>query len=416
MKELGRFSVGTGDRFGREGAAQIAAFSKLRAHGVEADIVWNKSNREHNIIGTGPEHQRAAAAAAVKATGWSGAWFVDADHVGLGTVDRFIPHCDFFTLDVADFIGKAADPALVDAFVQRHADLSKVDVPACPLPLDLSPARVRAAAERYLVAVREAAQVYRRVAGEKGEGSFVAEVSMDETETPQSPAELLVILAALADEGVPVATVAPKFTGRFNKGMDYVGDVAVFLKEFEADARVARRASELFGLPKGLKLSVHSGSDKYALYPGIGRIIRSGGFGLHLKTAGTTWLEELVGLAEAGGEGLSVAKDVYRQAYGRFDELVAPYAAVVDIKRGALPKPELVDSWDAAAFAQALRHVKGGTAMDPNLRQLLHVGFKVAAQMGSRWLDALDTHKADVGRNVTANLYERHLVPLFLEA
>jgi hypothetical protein len=416
MKELGRFSVGTGDRFGREGAAQIAAFTELRTRGVQADIVWNKSNREHNIIGTEPADQQAAAASAVKATGWSGAWFVDADHVGLGTVDRFIPHCDFFTLDVADFIGKAADPSAVDAFVKRHADLSKVDVPSCPLPLDLSPARVRAAAERYLVAVGEAAQVYRRVAQKKGAGSFVAEVSMDETETPQSPAELLVILAALADEGVPVATVAPKFTGRFNKGMDYVGDVAGFLKEFEADARVARRASELFGHPKGLKLSVHSGSDKYALYPGIGRIIRSGGFGLHLKTAGTTWLEELVGLAEAGGEGLQVAKDVYRQAYGRFDELVAPYAAVVDIERGALPKPGQVDSWNAAAFAAALRHVKGGTAMDPNLRQLLHVGFKVAAEMGSRWLDALDAHKAVVGRNVTANLYERHLVPLFLEA
>ncbi len=416
MKQLGRFSVGTGDRFGREGTAQIAAFSALRSHGVEADIVWNKSNREHLIIGTGPADQQAAAAAAVKATGWTGAWFVDADHVGLATVDRFVPHCDFFTLDVADFIGKPADPGAVEAFLQRHADLARVDVPACPLPLDLSAGQVRKAAERYLVATAEAARVYRRVLELKGKGTFVAEVSMDETETPQSPAELLVILAALADEGVPVATIAPKFTGRFNKGMDYVGNVAGFLKEFEADARVARRASELFGLPKGLKLSVHSGSDKYALYPGIGKIIRSGDFGLHLKTAGTTWLEELVGLAEAGGEGLQVARDVYRSAHGRFDELVGPYAAVVDIDRKALPSPDTVDSWNAGQFASALRHVPGGTMMDPNVRQLLHVGYKVAAEMGRRWLDALETHKADAARNVTANLYERHLVPLFLDS
>jgi len=416
MKQLGRFSVGTGDRFGREGAAQIAAFAELRGHGVEADIVWNKSNREHLIIGTGPADQQAAAAGAVKSTGWTGSWFVDADHVGLATVDRFVPHCDFFTLDVADFIAKPADPGAVEAFLKRHSDLARVDVPKSPLPLDLSPERVRKAAERYLVATAEAARVYRRVVELKGAGTFVAEVSMDETETPQSPAEPLVILAALADEGVPVATIAPKFTGRFNKGMDYVGNVAGFLKEFEADARVASRAAELFGLPAGLKLSVHSGSDKYALYPGIGKIIRSGGFGLHLKTAGTTWLEELVGLAEAGGEGLKVAQDVYRSAYGRFDELVGPYAAVVDIDRKALPTPDTVDSWNTARFASALRHVPGGTQMDPNLRQLLHVGYKVAAEMGNRWLDALEAHKADAARNVTANLFERHLVPLFLEA
>lgn len=420
MKELGRYSVGTGDRFGREGRAQIAAFEGLRDRarklGREADaaIVWNKSNREHLICGTGPADQAAAAAAAVKASGWAGKWFVDADHVGLATVDRFAPHCDFFTLDVADYIGKPASPDAVEAFAKAHADLHKVDVPGCPVSLGLSPDKVRAAASRYLVAVAEAAKVYRRVVELRGEGTFVAEVSMDETETPQTPAELLVILAGLADEGVPARTIAPKFSGRFNKGMDYVGDVAAFLREFEADARVARRASELFGLPAELKLSVHSGSDKYAIYPGIGKIIRGAGLGLHLKTAGTTWLEELIGLAEAGGEGLKVAKDVYRAAYGRFDELVGPYAAVVDIDRSALPAPDAVDSWDAAGFAAALRHAPGRPGMDPNLRQLLHVGYKVAAEMGERWFAALEKHRADAARNVTENLLERHLSPLFL--
>ena len=415
MKELGKYSIGTGDRFGREGEAQIAAFRALRERGVEATIVWNKSNREHVIVGSGPADQKAAAEAAVKASGWDGQWFVDADHVGLATVDRFVPHCDFFTLDVADYIGKPANAADVDAFVRRHADLSGVTVARCPLPLDMSPMRVRASAARYLTAVHEAAKVYRRIAELKGAGAFVTEVSMDETATPQTPEELLVILAALADEGVPVATIAPKFSGRFNKGMDYVGDVAAFLREFEADALVARRAAELFGLPSGLKLSVHLGSDKYSLYPGIGRIIREDGLGIHLKTAGTTWLEELVGLAEAGGEGLQVAKDIYKAACGRFEELVGPYAEVVDIDRAALPAPGDVGTWSAERFVASLRHVPGGKAMDPNLRQLLHVGYKVAAEMGPRWLHALGKNRASAARNVTANLFDRHLTPLFLQ-
>ena len=284
MKTIGKYSIGTGDRFGRQGVAQIAAFRKAREKGVNVEIVWNKSNREHNLIGTQPADQRAAADGAIRASGWDGPYLVDADHVGLATVDRFASHCDFFTLDVADFIGISADPAAVEAFLAKHKDL-----PSSPgLPAVLDAASMRAAANRYLYAVGEAAKTYRRVVELRGKDDFVTEVSMDETETPQSPAELAVILAALADEGVPVQTIAPKFSGRFNKGVDYVGNVSDFLKEFEADVRVTRWASRALGLPDSLKLSIHSGSDKFSLYPGIGAIIRKEGAGLHLKTAGTT--------------------------------------------------------------------------------------------------------------------------------
>ncbi|MDP3179092.1 MAG: tagaturonate epimerase family protein, partial [Spirochaetaceae bacterium] len=345
MHKLERFSIGTGDRFGMEGEAQIAAFEKAKAAGVSASIVWNKSNREHKLIGTEPADQRAAADRAIAATGWKGSYFVDADHIGLATVDRFAPHCDFFTIDVADFIGEAAPAAMVDAFVARRGNL----VAASGLPAALDAAALRAAASRYLIAVAEAAKVYRRIAELRGAGTFAVEVSMDETADPQSPAELAVILAALADEGVSVATIAPKFSGRFNKGVDYVGDVAAFLKEFEADVKVALWAPKALGLPEGLKLSVHSGSDKFSLYPGIGEIVRRLGAGLHLKTAGTTWLEEIVGLAEAGGAGLAMAKEIYRAAYSRYDELVAPYAPVVDIDRAKLPTPDSVERWDSAA-------------------------------------------------------------------
>ena len=90
---------------------------------------------------------------------------------------------------------------------------------------------------------------------------------MDETDEPQRPEELLFILAAIAAENIPVQTIAPKFTGRFNKGVDFAGDVGRFNREFEADVCVIKSAVEAFGLPEDLKLSVHSGSDKFSFIP-----------------------------------------------------------------------------------------------------------------------------------------------------
>jgi tagaturonate epimerase len=108
----------------------------------------------------------------------------------------------------------------------------------------------------------------------------------------------------ISREGIPVQTIAPKFTGRFNKGGDYVGDLTQFEKEFDEDLSVIAFAIREFGLADTLKLSVHSGSDKFSIYSIINRLIKKHDCGLHVKTAGTTWLEEVIGLAESGGEGL----------------------------------------------------------------------------------------------------------------
>ena len=174
-----------------------------------------------------------------------------------------------------------------------------------------------------------------------------------------------------------------------------------------------RYACSRLKLPGNLKLSVHSGSDKFRIYGPIRSVLKKTGAGLHLKTAGTTWLEEVVGLAEAGGAGLALAKEVYTAALGRFDELCGPYAEVIDIDRKALPPAATVATWDSAAFVAALRHDQASPGYNPNLRQLLHVGYKVAAEMGGRYLEALDKHRVSVARNVEANLYERHIKPLF---
>jgi hypothetical protein len=407
--------LGIGDRFAHEAEAQLLACQMAAQRGVEVTPVWNKSNREHTIIGSEPAGTRAAADAAVRALGWKGAYHVDADHIRMETVDRFMPHSDFFTIDVADFIGQPAEPRAVAAFADRHPELAgKLAVPNMAQPFEATRAEVERLAAKYLVAVQAAGGIYRHIAKAKGEGTFIIEVSMDETDSPQTPSELLVILAAIADEGIPAQTIAPKFTGRFNKGVDYVGDVAQFEREFNDDLAIIACAVARYGLPANLKLSVHSGSDKFSIYPAMRRALKRHGAGVHLKTAGTTWLEECIGLAEAGGDGLALAKEIYAEALAHVDELCAPYATVIDIRRAKLPAAATVNGWTSAQFVSALCHDPRDPAFNPHLRQLLHVGFKVAPKMGGRYLKQLNRCRATIARHVTANLFERHIQPLFL--
>ena len=239
-------------------------------------------------------------------------------------------------------------------------------------------------------------------------------MSMDETDSPQTPAELLIILAAIADEGIPIQTIAPKFTGRFNKGVDYQGDLAKFCEEFSDDVATIAFAVSKYDLPANLKLSVHSGSDKFSIYRPMREALKKFDAGVHLKTAGTTWLEELIGLAEAGGEGLQLAKDVYAQAYEQRETLCAPYAAVISIDVKKLPLPEAVNGWSSEQYQNALRHVQSNPEFNSDLRQLLHVGFKVAAKLGPKYLGFLDQFAPTIGKNVTENLYDRHIKPVFV--
>ena len=413
--ELPRFSIGVGDRFAHQAKAQLQACIMAANAGVEVVPVWNKSNREHMIIGSEPSATRAAADAAVKELGWTKPYFLDADHINLKTVHRFLDPCDFFTLDVADLIGQPAKPEDVVAFLSAHHELiGEVVIPHIAEPFKTDRAFVEGVANKFLAAVKHAGEIYRLLVENKGIGRFVPEVSMDETDYPQTPVELLIILAMIADEHIPIQTIAPKFTGRFNKGVDYVGDVPQFTKEFNEDIAAIAFAIRTYGLPHNLKLSVHSGSDKFSIYKSIHDATIKFNVGVHLKTAGTTWLEEVIGLAEAGGNGLLIAKEVYSEAYAHSEELCAPYATVIDIDPAKLPTPEEVNGWTSDQFTGALRHVQSNPAYNQSLRQLIHVGFKVAAKMGSRYLEALEANEEVVAKNVTTNLFERHIKPVFL--
>ena len=378
---IGKYSFGVGDRFAHEGVNQLKALIEAEERfGVHFVPVWNKSNREHQIVGTEPMETRREADAAVAALGYKDQYFVDADHINLNNVDRFIEASDFFTIDVADYIGKTGTVE-----------------------------------ERFLPAIKEAGKIYRHIAERKGADNFVTEVSMDEVDEAQTPEELRYILKELAAENIPLQTIAPKFTGRFNKGVDYRGDLALFEKEFEQDLLVIKEAVKEYGLPENLKLSIHSGSDKFSIYPIMGRLIRKHDAGIHIKTAGTTWLEENIGLAVADPAALELAKKIYVNALGRMEELTVPYATVIDVDVDKLPSPEEVAGWDAETYARTMRHNQEDPLYNPSFRQLIHVSYKIAAELGDEFYPALEKHTDVIGEQITANLCERHIKRLFCE-
>lgn len=408
--ELGKISIGMGDRFAHQGVAQLRAIVKANQAGHDISPVWNKSNREHIYVHSHPADVRKEADHAVATLGFKGKYFVDADHINLSTVAPFVETADFFTLDVAAFIGKPSAEEEIQKFVDSCAAyVGELQIPGIQSPITVTRELLVEIASKFLAATQQASEIYQYLVDKKGKGNFITEVSMDEVEHPQTPVYLFFILKMLADKGVPAQTIAPKFTGRFNKGVDYRGDLDQFAREFEEDILVIDYAVQQFGLPKELKLSVHSGSDKFSIYPIMASIIKKHDKGLHLKTAGTTWLEEVIGLALAGGDGLEMAKEIYAGSYNRREELCAPYADVIDIDPARLPSVEEVNSWSGDKLANTLRHIPGHPDYNADFRQLVHVAYKVAAEKGDAYYAMLEKYSEVVGNCVEENIYERHL-------
>lgn len=414
MKTLSKYSIGMGDRFGHQGGAQLCAILTAAEKGIEITPVWNKSNREHTTIGTQPADVRAEADSVTKSAGYNKPYFVDADHINLETVDRFIECSDFFTIDVASFIGKKADEKDLVVFLNNvEKYVGNIEIPGTKLTFTTTKSQIRQIAEKYLFAALKASEIFTKIDKAKGRDNFITEVSMDEVPQPQTPVELFFILKMLASENIPVQTIAPKFSGRFNKGVDYAGNPEEFAVEFESDLLIIDYAIKEFDLPENLKMSIHSGSDKFAIYPHIGSIIKKYNKGVHLKTAGTTWLEEVIGLAESGGMAFDFVRQIYIDSLEKIDELCAPYADVIDINVAALPSKGEVLNWDAKKFASSLRHIPGNPGYNSNMRQLIHVAYKLAAHNMDDFYALLDANKKTVSQCVYENIYDRHIRRLF---
>ena len=414
MKTLGKYSMGLGDRFGHQGSAQLEAIITASQKGVEITPVWNKSNREHNIIGTEPSDVRNEADMVTKKAGFDKPYFVDADHINFDSVDRFIEASDFFTIDVANYIGVRANEKEILSFLSvAEKYMGEIKIPGTQLSFKTSQSHVKEIAEKYLFAVIKAFEVYRKIEIIKGTGNFITEVSLDEVSQPQTPEDLFFIFMMLASKNIPLQTIAPKFSGRFNKGVDYTGNPLLFAKEFEADLMIIDFAVKEFGLPENLKISVHSGSDKFSIYPYVGSIIKKHDKGIHIKTAGTSWLEEIIGLTQSGGEALYFVKELYFKSLEDIEELCAPYADVIDIKVSALPTRQGVTTWESDKFSNALRHNMASTDYNPDMRQLIHIAYKVAASHIMDYVGLLETNEDVISQCVYENLYYRHICPLF---
>lgn len=413
---LGKYSIGTGDRFGQQGNAQLKAVIKAKnSDRVMIYPVWNKSHRENEIIGTNHNEVREEADAATEELNWKEPYFVDADHITQEIVDPYIQPSNFFTIDVADYIGKPANEVDKKEFLKQNRSLiGEVSILGISESFVVSEEFLDEWCNQYLHAIKEAGKLYSYIKQKKTNGEAVFEISMDEVETPQTPLELFFILKSLAEHDVNIHTIAPKFTGEFYKGVDYVGNVDQFVKEFDEDLYVIEYSIKEFDLPENLKLSVHSGSDKFSLYPRIRELINNHNTGLHLKTSGTTWLEEFIGLAESGDDGLDMVYKIYSEAFGRYDELTDPYLPVIDINKSELPSPSEFSEWTGKQITDAVEHNPDHPEFHSGLRQFIHCSYKIAAEQGESFINLLVQNQSRISVRVTDNLYQRHIKPLFV--
>jgi tagaturonate epimerase len=270
-------SFGFGDRLGLATPGHLAAVRKFDF----APIFVQQSIREMERTQRTPQQIMKAAVTTLTACGYSGAWGADADHLKLPEhVDRTAAagFC-FFTIDPSVHVGKGALTAELESLYLKR----KFEVPDLG-ELQFDRASLRSAAVKYARALEHVALMGRHIAETMGTRPFEIEVSVDETDEPTSALDHLFIGLELRRHRVPrVISVAPRFVGEFEKGIDFKGDLKEFESTLQQHMAIARHCGPY-------KISVHSGSDKFAVYPIVGRVC---GELLHVKTAGTSYLEAL---------------------------------------------------------------------------------------------------------------------------
>ncbi|MGC9347648.1 MAG: tagaturonate epimerase family protein [Anaerolineae bacterium] len=393
-------SAGTGDRLGLATPGHVRA---VREVGGIAPIFAQQSMRENARTNRTPQEVVDDAMWGILQEGWRERWGADADH--LKTTDH-IDMCvaagyTFFTIDPGDHVDNAAHTDTSETLWRKFEVLPWSQLNEYPdamrsryvgsqhiieeetLVFD-EEALLRAAC-KYGAALAHTSRMYHHLAAAKGMETFELEVSVDETETPTSPLEHIFIAMELSRLGVEWVSLAPRYVGRFEKGVDYIGDLDVFETEFAKHAAIARSLG-------GYKLSIHSGSDKFSIYPLMAK--HSQGLA-HLKTAGTSYLEALRAVA-------GVAPELFRQilalAIERYDEDRATYHVSAD--RDKVPPPE---SLDDAELAGVLDTFDG--------REVLHVTFGSALDAyGEELKEVLDAHE-EAHYAALKTHFVRHLRP-----
>ncbi|MCL5998767.1 MAG: tagaturonate epimerase family protein [Chloroflexi bacterium] len=354
-----RKSAGCGDRLGLATPGHVQA---IRACGAMAPIFAQQSIREMARTQRSPQQVVDEAMWGVFQEGWHEGYGADADHLKTTEdIDRCVAAgFTFYTFDpgvhVGHVEGLSFDTLPWDKLETKPSDL------LANYASQFDAATVKHAMLKYGRAIAHVTYLYRYLQGAMKGRPFEVEVSVDETEQPTSYAEHFVIAGELRRMGVEWVSLAPRFVGRFEKGVDYIGDLHAFESDCAAHVRVARHWGPY-------KLSIHSGSDKFSIYPIVSRLA---GDMVHLKTAGTSYLEALRTVAY-GDPGLF--QKVYALAHDRYGEDRASYHVSADPARAPGPKLE--------GFAEPDRLAAVLDQFDA--RQMLHVCFgSILAVYGDR--------------------------------
>jgi tagaturonate epimerase len=374
-------SFGFGDRLGLATPGHIAA---VKGTGL-APIFAQQSVRENARTGRTPQQVMDDAKCAVEAAKWDAPWGADADH--LKTVDDLPAFVSagytFFTVDPGAHVDNAADTDPLSVVQEKAKGQNWDELSALYLTENgetgfgaFKSETLLRALVKYGRAISHTIAMFRRLSELKE--SFDFEVSVDETDAPTTPLEHFFIANELTRAGVKFTSLAPRFIGRFEKGVDYIGDIAALDAEMAQHAAVTAK----FGT---YKLSLHSGSDKFSVYP---LIVKHWGSRLHVKTAGTSYLEALRALAVSEP---ALFERIWALGLERYDIDRATYhvSAAPALVSAGLPLPALLDDFHA--------------------REILHVTFGSAlTEFGAEIKAALVKH-ADIYNANLQKHFRRHL-------
>lgn len=357
-------SAGFGDRLGVATPGHLHALREAGGH--IAPIPAQQSIREMTRTGRSPQQVFDDAMWGVFSEGWRSGFAADADHLkSTEDIDRCMAAgYTFYTFDPGEHVDNTADTAPVATLYQKFKELPWATLEDSPsdlfaryrTPLDVEGQVLRfddeslaRAAVKYGHAIAHVVKLYHHLATVGSGRAWEVEISVDETETPTTHAEHIYLATELRRLGVRWVSLAPRYVGRFEKGVDYIGDLAAFSANFAIHAAIARILGPY-------KLSLHSGSDKFSIYEIAARETR----GLvHLKTAGTSYLEALRTLAQVQP---TLLRDIYAFSLDHYETDRASYHVSADMHRAPTPTnlpdaavPMLLDQFDA--------------------RQILHVTF-----------------------------------------
>ena len=360
-RSLGRMdvTVGLGDRLGLAGAGHISAIRRYRAWPVLAQ----QSVRELTLTGRTFGDVLDSSTWAVLSTGFREPWGADGDHLKTEEQVRTALSAGFtmITADVSDSLHREvagrSDAEIrplyegLDAHYRAEVE-KRYLTSAFPLVSGGAVRFTEAALRRIVLVYRDslelAGRLYRAAVDVKGEGAFDFELSIDETDTPTTPQAHLFMGLESQRIGIPLSSLAPRFVGEFQKAIDYIGAVKEFDQSFAVHAEIAGTL--------GYRISVHSGSDKFSVFPAIGRLSR-GRF--HIKTAGTSWLEALRVVA---AKDPALFKDLYAKAIERYAHARTLYHVTPDLT--AIPAPDEVTFRSAPYLLD-----------DVNARRVLHITY-----------------------------------------